>query len=748
MSKLQPPKVLRLRWAAMVWAGLVVALAGQAVMSARSPGKAIAELGARRIVAPGADRELVGWSYGIAPTSDGGFFVAWLDLEPDQRRGEVRLQRFDASLRPLGAPLTVGKADGCQGRPAVAAFADGAAVLWCSGPGAKRLLLRLPGSAPPRDAEMEIASGAANSFEARALAASGDRLLAVWTARQPFGQIQAQLFDRQGTAVGERLALGTAHEPQGGNPAAACGTGHCLVTWSDGEDIWVQALAEDGTLAGPRLRVNEAVHALRGHPSVAMDGTGGAVLAWSEQPPGGFAMVAGRRFLPDGAPARPPFAVSSYTRPLTYNAVGPTVAGGAGGPLLFVWEGSDSEGQERGTFGRWFDARRGLPVEEEFLLPPAGELAGSVSALAPGRLLAAWSDPKPLDSTGAWATTIDLGELASAPRSGAEAACAGEELRATARNLSLQQRFEGFTLFDRVDGTWAGMAYEAAATQSDARLRGDGAGSVAGEHPGTQTSQWFTVDANHGVRAADPPVTFPGPSWARARPGPGPHTVAGKPIAVPVAWEPNAATASPSAPPSAKAVPPDCPAPPVSEWDETRMAWLADHLRPLGDAPATGLTLHRGAGVDTFLIELYSEVPSDRALLPSTATAAPAGGSAAAAPTPEKRQSPDRQEPGLSEDHLTIETRLFCSPSGEPTKLRMRILPRCTGAGDAKPCSTFRGSYALAWRPDWTRPAGQPVKVWSGSPGRDEAWVDLASTPSGAADRPDPGALAAVCPRE
>jgi hypothetical protein len=746
MPKLQPPKVLRLRGAAIVGAGLVLSLAGREGMSARSPGEAIAEPAARRIVAPAAGRELVGWSYSIAPRSDGGFLVAWLDLEPDERRGEVRLQGFDASLQPRGAPLIIGKAEGCQGRPAVAAFADGAAVLWCAGPGAKRLFLRLPGIGPPSDAEVEITSGAANSFEPRALAASGDRLLAVWTAREPFGQIQTQFFDRQGAAVGERATLGSAPQATGANPAAACGGRHCLVTWGDDEDIWVQALAEDGTFAGPRLRVNDGVHAFRSHPFVAMDGTGGAVLVWSERPPGGIAAVAGRRFLPNGSPAGPPFAVSSYIWPLTYAAVGPTVAGGAGGPLLFVWEGSDSEGQVRGTFGRWFDARRSLPVEEEFLLAPAGELAGSVSALASERLLAAWSDPKPLDSRGVWATTIDLGELASAPRTVMEAVCAGEQLQATARHLSLQQRFAGFTLFDRTDGTWTGTAYEAAAAESGARQRGGGAGT-AGKDPGTLASHWFTLDADHRAQATDPPEAYPGATWAPVHLGPGPHADAAGPIAAPVAWEPIAATVrATSAPPSADpAPPPTCPTPPPSEWDETRMAWLANHLRPLGDAQATALTIHRGTGVDTFLVELYPEDPSDPALLPPAAAVAPAGASAAAAP-PQDRQSPDRRVLGPRQDHLTVETRLFCSHSGEPAKLRMRLLPRCTGAGDNKPCSTFRGSYALVWNPELTRPTGRPVKVWSGSPGRDEAWVDLAPTAGGAADRPELGALAAVCP--
>ena len=43
--------------------------------------------------------------------------------------------------------------------------------------------------------------------------------------------------------------------------------------------------------------------------------------------------------------------------------------------------------------------------------------------------------------------------------------------------------------------------------------------------------------------------------------------------------------------------------------------WLAEHLRPVGEAPVTAMTFFRGEGVDTFRADLYLAAATDPAIV-------------------------------------------------------------------------------------------------------------------------------------
>jgi hypothetical protein len=382
-----------LRFARAASAGVVTAVMAAFLQAPRAAGVSAAP--AVLLMRPSPDRNLIGWSYAAAPSPEGGFSLAWIELDRELHAGELHLQQFDPRFQARGTPILVGSVHGCQGKAAVASTSRGGmAALWCDTPSARRLLVQLRNEPTEPAWTHELAGGAAAGWEAGGLSACGDRLMAVSTSHGPDSRVRAQLFDLAGQPLAEPLDLGTASEPSGANPATACGNGHLLAAWSDERDIWTQAFAADGSLSGPRFRVSDPRPASRNQPKVAMDASGAALFTWLERSPDGVLRVMGRRFHADGSPAAPSFPVSTSTRPSGYHGVGPGVAFSRDG-ALFVWEGVDTGAVTSRSFGRWFETGRDLPIEEEFRLGPEGALAPTVSPLAAGDLLLAWAEPPP-----------------------------------------------------------------------------------------------------------------------------------------------------------------------------------------------------------------------------------------------------------------------------------------------------------------------------------------------------------------
>jgi hypothetical protein len=670
----------------------------------------------QRIGAALPGHQLIGWSYSVTPDAAGGFVAAWVELEaPSLQRGVVRMQRLDARLAPRGPSVTVGAALGCQGRPAVATWdAEGAAVLWCATPPANKLLLRLFRQGTATGPEVELEAGAASKFEATALSRCGDRLFAVWTARRP-AELRVQAFDLEGRRIGEALRLDAAAPPVEANPAVTCDRGRLLITWSDGRDIWVQALAGDGAPAGPRLRVDDARSAARNEPFVARARRGGAVFAWIESQADGIRVVMGRRFRADGTASGPPFRVSSATNPVYYHGMGPRVAAGDDGRLLFVWEGYESGGGARGAYGRWFEADRDLPVEEEHPLA-AGEMSPWVAPLPGGGFVAAWSDPNPLDSKGLWARAVNLGPLASAPRAAAEVRCAGRRLGELLHHLRPRSPPGSLAAFERADGNAGGAVRRLTAASGSAAR--EGPPQTAGE---PSAMSWFTVDAAHRIRPERSPAGGEAAVVWDDTPEPTDHA-APQPVAAAAATAALAAGCRPAA---------------ASPWDDGRAGWLAEHLRAEGELAPAALAIYRGGGVDTFRADLYpGSAVASHALQPGLTGD---GGAGAALPESAGRAV----DPPLRDwQHLAAEIRVFCFASGTPAKVRLRLLPACAEGGAGAPCSNLQLRLGLGWDSGRRGTQGPLQAVWTGRAGRAEVWIDLVEP---GVDR-QAAELAEVCP--
>lgn len=150
---------------------------------------------------------------------------------------------------------------------------------------------------------------------------------------------------------------------------------------------------------------------------------------------------------------------------------------------------------------------------------------------------------------------------------------------------------------------------------------------------------------------------------------------------------------------------------------------MAARLRVAGTAPAVGIAIRRGEGVDTFMIHMY---------LPEGAE-----------PIPARTESPAIETAGRASDagHLGVEVRWFCTRAGEVARVRLRSLPTCLrNATSEEGCSSLRVPYRVIL----TREPGRlaPAASLSLRPNEsDEAWLEVAAT---GAD--DELGLAEVCP--
>src|SRR5258706_2610981 len=116
-----------------------------------------------------------------------------------------------------------------------------------------------------------------------------------------------------------------------------------------------RVVAQPFGIAGPEFRVNSYTTFGESGPAVAIDATGGFLVAWTAgggldgQNLGVFA----RRFFPSGAPASDDFRVNSYTTESQSRvAVAPLAS--SGGSFVVVWESGGSSFHQDGSGARIF----------------------------------------------------------------------------------------------------------------------------------------------------------------------------------------------------------------------------------------------------------------------------------------------------------------------------------------------------------------------------------------------------------
>lgn len=179
-----------------------------------------------------------------------------------------------------------------------------------------------------------------------------------------------RLFDPNGRAVTDDLLVNLDTPGRQLYPnVARSDRGTLVVAWEsrtvaeegDGFVICAQLFDSGGAALGGEIIVDDPSHDCR-YPDVAMDGTGGFVVAWLRET--GTDAIMARRFDPNGVPVAEPFqvstaAISSITRP--------SIAMNSFGRFALAWDGDPNRASEDDIHVRLYEPNT-APVDEPFLV--------------------------------------------------------------------------------------------------------------------------------------------------------------------------------------------------------------------------------------------------------------------------------------------------------------------------------------------------------------------------------------------
>jgi hypothetical protein len=171
--------------------------------------------------------------------------------------------------------------------------------------------------------------------------------------------------------------------------------GDFVVAWmgsgQDGSGVYAQRYQSDGTPDGGEFRVNTYTGDFEYWPSVAMDGAGDFVVAWTSfRQDGSDDGVYAQRYQSDGTPDGAEFRVNTYT---TSSQYGPSVAMDADGDFVIAWTSWGQDGSDYGVYAQRYQSD-GTPDGAEFRVNTytTDRQAGpSVAMDADGDFVVAWT---------------------------------------------------------------------------------------------------------------------------------------------------------------------------------------------------------------------------------------------------------------------------------------------------------------------------------------------------------------------
>jgi cysteine-rich repeat protein len=300
---------------------------------------------------------------------NGDFVVVWRSFTQDGDDYAAIGRRFASDGTALGTEFRANTyTTGAQTLPRVALNDGGFLVLWESaaqdGDGFGLFGQRYASDGMPAGTEFRVNTYTTAGQNAPAAVATPDGgFLVVWAS---FGQdgsaqgIYAQRYASTGAPAGTEFRVNTYTTDAQMNPDITTGAdGGFVVAWqSYGRDgaqdgIFAQRLASDGSPVGADFRLNAYTTADQTGVSVAAEGTGGFVAAWSSfGQDGHFSGVFARRFDANGAPrSGSEFRVNTYTTDSQREA---TVATDRDGDFVVAWQSNEQDGENTGVFAQRF----------------------------------------------------------------------------------------------------------------------------------------------------------------------------------------------------------------------------------------------------------------------------------------------------------------------------------------------------------------------------------------------------------
>jgi hypothetical protein len=188
---------------------------------------------------------------------------------------------------------------------------------------------------------------------------SAGNFVVVWSSDGQDGSaygIFGQRYASSGTPLGAEFRVNTyTTGDQYGAEVRSDGASF-VVVWESaaqdgaGQGVFAQRFASSGAPAGAEFQVNTYTSSDQARPSVALDSLGGFVVVWqSTGQDGAGDGVFGLRFAAVGPPLGPEFRVNTFT---TADQLGPSVAADGAGNFVVAWTSDGQDGSNYGVFGQ------------------------------------------------------------------------------------------------------------------------------------------------------------------------------------------------------------------------------------------------------------------------------------------------------------------------------------------------------------------------------------------------------------
>lgn len=357
----------------------------------------------------------------IAPSGDGGWFVAWSDERLDPASPDLYAEKrlADGTLAPGWSPTGNPISKGTGAQRSVRIVADGSGGLFAVwedtrlGPSPVVFAQHLSAAGAPVAGWAATGNRISNSpgveHAPQAVTDGAGGLLAIWEdyrLGQPQVWMQHLLSDATRASgwpdVGRRLAATSSGEIAAA--AASDGAGGAFLAWSDSRNpttsIDVYATRVDGSanpVAGwpaAGLGVCTAFGA-QDAPVLAPDGTGGVLIAWSDPRGGVPPVIFAQRLGGDGTLASGWPADGLPVSTGTGGEFAPALVDDAAGGALVAWV--DARGADADVYAQHVSAI-GIPAWADVDVPictlPGDQLAPRLVADGFGGLIAAWQDAR------------------------------------------------------------------------------------------------------------------------------------------------------------------------------------------------------------------------------------------------------------------------------------------------------------------------------------------------------------------
>jgi hypothetical protein len=209
--------------------------------------------------------------------------------------------------------------------------------------------------------------------------------------------IFAQRYNAAGLAQGGEIAVNTYTTSFQQNPSVAMdASGDFVVAWHSPQDgsgagVYARRYNAAGVAQGGEIAVNTYTTGFQQNPSVAMDASGGFVIAWESADQDGSAFgVYARGFSAAGVPQAGEIPVNTYT---TSNQARGSVAMDDSGDFVVAWESREQDGSSYGVYARRFDSS-GVPQGGEIAVnsfTTGPQFYPSVAMDATGDFVVAWT---------------------------------------------------------------------------------------------------------------------------------------------------------------------------------------------------------------------------------------------------------------------------------------------------------------------------------------------------------------------